>query len=906
MINRLAISVILIITSLGLSLTAHAGIRLSPSLLICPETRQGQESDCGTLSLQNTNLLLAIKVKNVSIGSTDNFTLDTSACLGKTLSAGQSCDMPVTFHPQDGGGYSTVANAVYTYWGFSKEHKRTARVYGLSIFPIVRLSTDDIAFGDQTVDTSHRQYVKMENIGTDALTISSMSVPLGSGFSTENDCGTSLAAGNYCGILVYFEPTEAEDYISTLEIVDDASTSPQQISLSGTGIAAGSADINIEKTVINYGEQTLDSQTTETITITSTGTVNLAITSITASGAPFTQTNDCPATLAPEETCTISATFEPTTASSFEGTITLVDTATDSPQTITLKGKGVSPNASVIPSLIDFGNQTIDRSSLAQEIVLLNSGTSVLTITDISSSSTLYAQSNTCGTTLDPKEECIIQVIFTPTATGASSATISVTTDDPSSPARVFLFGNGITGPDVDISPPLYDFGKTPAGQVSETQTFTIKNTGEGNLTLSAITVNSDFEQTNECPDTLIEEQTCDVETAFVPMTAGNFFGTLSVVDNAEGSPHTAHLIGFGTSSVITIVPASIDFGPQTIGHSSLVHDVRLLNSGNDAITIESIASSNAVFAQTNDCPATLAPADFCTINITFTPTAADVVTAQITISDSVAGSPHNIDLSGSGLDPQYPDLDLAPKTWDFGQILVGDTSDAKAFTLKNTGVVDVTITGIDANSEFAQTNDCPGTLSSGETCTINGTFSPQASGAFSGYITVIDNTPSRYQKAYLSGTASHAGDIDISFSASLIDFGTISTEAESDVQSIILTNAGSDAATIGAVSLAGSEASSFSIDTNCNSRSLDVGASCLINAVFKPVSSGQKLANIMVYNDAHDSPQAISLKGTGANPSGCSLQAHASSETALLMLLMLVVVCGGIGVYRRRHQRWS
>lgn len=855
------------------SAIAEARIFFSPSTLACPNTRQGEESDCGTLTLQNSNLILGIKVDNVQIGDTTNFTLHAGGCIGESIGAGSSCSMSVTFHPQNLGGYDTNAKATYKYIGFIKRNKISGDISGTSIYPIVRLSTTDVAFGDQTVNTSRRQYVKMENIGNDTLNISSIEVPLDSGFSIEDDCGDSLAVNNYCGILTYFEPTEEREYVTTADITDDTYDSPQQIALSGTGIAAGQADISIEKTYIDFGERALNTETTESVTITSSGTIDLDINLISVSGTAFSQTNDCPATLSSGDTCTITAAFEATVAGAYDGTITIADNATDSPQTIRLSGKGVSPNASLIPGLIDFGNQTIDKSSLAREVILLNSGTSTLTIDDIGLSSSVYSQTNTCDDTLDAKKECSIWITFTPTETGSSPATLAVTSDDPSSPARVFLYGKGITGPDVDISPSLYDFGNVAVGQTSEQQDFIIMNTGEGDLTLSSISVNSDFEQSNECPQILVEEQTCAVETTFVPKTAGNFFGTLSVVDDAEGNPHHAGLFGYGTTSDITLLPATINFGYQTINKSSLAHEVRLLNSGNESITIESIESSSSVFAQTNDCGASLAASAYCTISVIFTPTAVGYVTGQISIADSATGSPHNVDLTGEGIDPVYPDLDIAPNFWDFGQVLVGNTSAEKEFTVKNTGVVDATISSIDVNSEFAQANDCPSTLASDETCTISGTFSPQAAGRFSGNIRIVDDTYSGYQSVLLQGIGSHSGDIDVSFSATALNFENTAVGAKSTPQSVVLTNLGTDDAMIGDVMLNGSEAGEYDLNTNCDNRSLDVGKSCTINITFIPLAPGNKTADVILYDDAHDSPQVIMLSGTANNaPGSCSL----------------------------------
>jgi hypothetical protein len=885
------------------STVAHAEIRFEPDMLLCPSTPVGEAVDCGSFSLKNSNFLLSVNVQDITIGDTTNFILDSSACKGKTLSAGSSCQVTVTFLAGTGGDFYTNANAKYTYTGFSKVRSVSAMVHGSATFPIVRLSTHTVPFGDQTTGTTHCQYVTMENIGTGTLNISGMTLPFGSAFSVTDDCRGALPSLDSCELTICFSPTQAIEYASTLNIEDDAHDSPQQIRLSGTGIASGQPDVNISKTSVDFGSLTLGSEAETIVTLTSTGTVNLTITSVIAPPAPFSRTTDCVGVLAPDDRCAITIKFQPVAVGAFTATITINDDATDSPQTIQLKGKGISPNATLDPSLLNFRNQTIGKTSLRQTVMLLNSGTSDLTITEITTSSEIFTQSNSCTATLKPKKICHINVLFSPTETGSFSGWLTVTTNDPSSPSKVLLMGNGITGPDVDISPVMFDFGDTPVGQTSEQKDFLIKNTGEGSLDISTITVNSDFVQSNECPSTLSEEQTCVVETEFIPEAAGNFSGILSIFDNAEGSPHKATLIGRGTVSDITLLPASVNFGNQTAGRPSLTQQIRLLNSGNEALTISSITSSETAFAQTNDCGASLAPSAYCTISVIFTPEDIEEYDGRIEIADSAAGSPHYVSLTGAGIDPTYPDLDVTPNFWDFGQVLVGQVSYVKEFTVKNTGLVDATISDIYANSEFEQVHNCPETLASDATCTISGTFVPEASGNFTGYITVIDNTYDRYQSVMLIGTGSHSGDIDINFSVSNIDFGSVAPMTESEVRSVIITSSGTDPVTIGAIKLAGSEAVDFNMNTNCSSRSLDVGKSCIIDIIFKPTSSGLKTADIVIYDDAHDSPQPIFLSGTGTSGGGgCSLSQHNAKGSAITFGAMIALAALAIFTSRRRR----
>src|SRR5205823_220093 len=80
---------------------------------------------------------------------------------------------------------------------------------------------------------------------------------------------------------------------------------------------------------------------------------------------------------------------------------------------------------------------------------------------------------------------------------------------------------------------------------------------------------------------------------------------------------------------------------------------VTLTNSGTGSLTISSIGLSGTNagdFAQTNNCPSTVAASASCTISVTFSPTATGTRSASVTITDNAAGSPHSVSLSGSAV----------------------------------------------------------------------------------------------------------------------------------------------------------------------------------------------------------------------------------------------------------------
>jgi hypothetical protein len=190
----------------------------------------------------------------------------------------------------------------------------------------------------------------------------------------------------------------------------------------------------------------------------------------------------------------------------------------------------------------------------------------------------------------------------------------------------------------------------------------TLTNSGTASLTISGITVTGtnpgDFGQTNTCPispATLAAAANCTITTTFTPTATGTRTASLSIADNAAGSPQSVALSGTGTAPAVTLSPTTLTFASQTVGTTSAAQTVTLTNSGTAPLTITSIglAGTNpGDYAQTNTCPispATLATAANCTISVTFTPTATGTRTASLSIADNAAGSPQNLGLTGTG-----------------------------------------------------------------------------------------------------------------------------------------------------------------------------------------------------------------------------------------------------------------
>jgi hypothetical protein len=245
----------------------------------------------------------------------------------------------------------------------------------------------------------------------------------------------------------------------------------------------------------------------------------------------------------------------------------------------------------------------------------------------------------------------------------------------------------------------------------------------------------------------------------FRPNVAGLESGFVTFTDSTRISPLAIPVSGTGVNGpALTAHPGRANFVPQAVRTSSNPAAVMLVNAGTSPLNITAIGLAGADssdFAQTNNCGATLAAAATCTVNVTFTPTAGGSRTANIAVSGTEPGSPLTVDLSGTGLGPAAT---LNPSVLTFTSETVGTTSAAQIATLTNVGNAPLSLSGITASGDFAETNTCSTALSTGNSCQISVTFTPSASGARTGTIAIAGST----QAIALSGVGIAAPDFTV------------------------------------------------------------------------------------------------------------------------------------------------
>ncbi|MGH9432398.1 MAG: alkaline phosphatase family protein [Terriglobia bacterium] len=298
-------------------------------------------------------------------------------------------------------------------------------------------AASSVYYGGQELSTSSPPYVvTLTNIRTRTITVSNVAIT--GDFTQTNNC-TTLKVGKTCNITISFAPTQTGPLTGTLTITDNDVTSPQIVSLQGTGSEVSIT--NSSSPGLNFGTVLLNGKSTHAVTLTNHGTSPLSISNISTVG-DYSQTNTCGSSVPGGGSCTITVTFAPTVSGPRWGNLVVADNDLASPQTVRLSGTGTG--IVISPASLSFGKQKINTTSPPQLITVQNVGSNPLNMGSITTSGD-YAQSNNCGTSIPAKSQCTISVTFTPTSTGSLPGTVTVIDSDLSSPQTLKLSGTGVS-----------------------------------------------------------------------------------------------------------------------------------------------------------------------------------------------------------------------------------------------------------------------------------------------------------------------------------------------------------------------------------------------------------------------------------------------------------------------------
>ena len=417
----------------------------------------------------------------------------------------------------------------------------------------IEISPSLVSFGNVAVGQSTTKTVTLTNTGTEALSVSGISVS-GTGFTASGPhLPISLAAGQSTSISAVFKPTAGKADTGTITITSNAAESPSLVALSGTGTTAPTAAaLTATPSSIAFGSVAVGSEETQTIKLENTGSEAAAISKMTISGTGVSVSGmTAPLTLAAGQTTNLTVTYKPTAAGTLTGSVSIASNATDPSVQISLNATATLSTLSATPASVSFGNVVVG-SDTTQTIRLQNIGTAQVTISSIAPSVSSIAISGvTTPIKLAPGTSATLTAAYKPTAAGSVTGKITVTSNAVGSPTIVDLSATAAAAT-VQLTPSAssLSFGSVTVGS-SGTNQLTVKSTGNTKASISKVTVTgTGFVLGSSAANVILDPSQSESYTVnFDPKAAGGISGTLTITSNAKNSPLNIPLSATGAAA---------------------------------------------------------------------------------------------------------------------------------------------------------------------------------------------------------------------------------------------------------------------------------------------------------------------------------------------------------------------
>ena len=377
-------------------------------------------------------------------GLTGAFALDPSGTCPMsplTVAPGASCTIAVRLTAPTTGSISGTMTVAMQ--GLSSQ---SLNMTAISVNPVI-LTPQVLTFPAQYLGTtSAAQVVKLTNEQTVALNISGAPITGtdAGDFAVTSGCPSAVPAGNHCNLSVTFSPQATGTRTATLEVMDDATGSPQMVTLTGSGNAPL---LLSPKAITNYTSNVGSTSAYQTVTITNkNASVPVTFSNFQINGDFELTSNSCPASptpLAGGASCAVTIEFNPTIGGTRDGQLQVYDSAATSPQAVNLSGNGTNPLTSSKSSLT-YTSQLVGTVSPARTLILTNHESEPETFSLATTGD--FTSNSTCSSgTIAANSTCTVSVTFVPSSTNPTLRTGSLTISDSApggSPIVVSLTGS--------------------------------------------------------------------------------------------------------------------------------------------------------------------------------------------------------------------------------------------------------------------------------------------------------------------------------------------------------------------------------------------------------------------------------------------------------------------------------
>ena len=320
-------------------------------------------------------------------------------------------------------------------------------------------SPGTIDFGNVPVGHEVDSSVNITNNNASSIVVSQVNVS-GQSFSLLSNTSTpiSIPAGGTFNLKIGFTPASTVAYSGQITLMDTAAKMIAQVPMQGQGLSQGAPQLTVSTSNLSFGSVTVNTATTQSLTLTSTGTSPVTVNSAAITGAGFTiVAQSFPITLNPTQSVTLQVQFQPTSTGTASGQITISsNSTTGGTVSVALGGTGTAanPQLTISTGSLGFGSVAVNTAT-TQSLTLTSTGTSPVTVNSATITGAGFTiVGGSFPVTLNPTQTLTLQLQFKPTTAGALTGQITISSNSTNGgTAVVALSGTGTAAAhEVDLS----------------------------------------------------------------------------------------------------------------------------------------------------------------------------------------------------------------------------------------------------------------------------------------------------------------------------------------------------------------------------------------------------------------------------------------------------------------------
>jgi len=420
--------------------TQPSVVTLTPASESFGQIEEGTVSPALTVTVANSSLA-AVPIGSLSISAP--FVFSGNGCGNTSLAANSDCQLQVEFAPHATGTFT--GQLVLT----DGAGTQTVQLNGFAAAaPTDTLNPPapaSLVFAATPQgQLSAALYVTITNSG--GMPLTAIAVSISGQFQQNNNCGTQLAAGAVCTISVVFAPTQLGALSGTLTIADALKT--QTVSLSGSGVSPPVFSVTPSSLAFT-NQQPGVASAAQTLTIGNAGAspmanIGFAFTGSAASSFSVASTT-CGALLNNGSNCTAQIVFTPNATGSVAAALVVSSSTTGvTAASVPLNGSGLlTSGLTANPAQLAFAVIAVGQSSAAQSVTVTNSTNYAIGAVTLAATAPFNIAQNGCTGSLAAGANCTASVVFSPSAGGSSSGSLTISSAAVATPATVALSGTG-------------------------------------------------------------------------------------------------------------------------------------------------------------------------------------------------------------------------------------------------------------------------------------------------------------------------------------------------------------------------------------------------------------------------------------------------------------------------------